>query len=374
MAAWMGTGISQTNDPLYALVEIKSSDDLEYEKFHYNSELLLEETNYMFEDGMLLDEFIEYDEFNNLVKLDRHQMINGNWVHVSYIEYTYDLEGNRTSRSNYNSFGGTTFTLGGVYNYYYENNVLTNWELLMGGTDLVGTGTLTYNAEGKVIQELGQESWSGPMEDSWKIDYVYNEDNTLKTTSQSFWNGSSWDAFAAEWFSYDDLGNCILWEHKNGGMVTNKFEYEYNHDFTTNQIVFPFTPEYEDETHNLVEFNSMRTLSHWYTENDMGDLVYVCDYIYDYDLIENMGTSNPSSMSMELIIYPNPTSDVLNISVGESVLKSVNVLDNSGRNILKENSSNKKDMNLNVSHLTPGVYFVQVSTSKGTFTKRFVVK
>lgn len=371
--AFSVTGFSQNTD-LFALIEVRASDDLEYEQYTYNSDNLLKATDHLFDDGMLVTDSLYYDDANNVIRLDRHQLLNGNWVHVSYIEYTYDENGNKTSRSNYNSFGGPTFTLGGVYNYHYENNVLTDWELLMSGTDLVEIGTLTYNADGQLIAELGQDAWGGPMEDSWKIDYVYNPDGSMKTTSQSFWNGSSWNLAGSEWFFYDDHGNCIEWQHKRGNTVTNKFEYEYDLEYSLDQLVLPFNPEDETETKSLVEHNNMMLLSHWYTENDQGNLIYVCDYIYTYEMIEFMGTQNPGSIASDLMIYPNPASDLVTISGGEMTIKTMDVVDTTGRVVMKNSNVNKKETNLDVSGLSSGVYFVRMLTSKGVVTKKIVVK
>lgn len=318
---------------------------------------------------------LSYDGSNNIIKLDKHQLLNGNWKHVSYIDYTYDDNGNRLSRSNYNSFGGSTFTLGGVYKYYYENNKLTNWELFMSGTDLVGTGTITYNANGQLIEELGKDVWnSGTLEDSWKIDYIYNSDGTLKTTAQSFWNGSSWDSSGSEWFYYDANKNCTKWEHKSGNTVTNKFDYNYNLDFTVDQLVLPVNPEDGTDSESLVEMNNMVTFKKWYTENDQGVLVYVCDYIYTYDLLDPMGVLNQVFNADNILIYPNPASDLITITGNKTIITNIDVLDNTGRVILKNSNLNNKETNLDVSGLKSGVYYVRLFTLKGVVTEKLIVQ
>jgi hypothetical protein len=183
-------GFSQNfkGDKIFKLSEVYASDDLEFEKYAYNADLLLQATNSLTENGDYLIDSLWYDEFNNITKLDLYQLLNGTWTYVSYIDYTYDENGNRLTRSNYNSFGTPNFTLGGIYNYFYnEDNKLTNWELYMNGTDLMQLCTLTYNNNGQVIQEIGQDAFnSGNMEDSWKIDYQYNSDGTLRVQHNLF--------------------------------------------------------------------------------------------------------------------------------------------------------------------------------------------
>lgn len=355
----------------YSLTEVRASDGLEYEIYTYNADWLMKATDILFDDGTLVIDSLAYDEFNNLVKLDRYQLLNGNWTHVSYINYTYDENGNRLSRSNYNSYGGPTFILGGIYNYYYdENNRMTNWELYMNGTDLFQTATFTYNANGQLIEELGKE----PFEDSWKIVYIYNSDGTMKTTSQSFWNGNSWNSYAAEWFFYDDHKNCIKWDHKNGNTVTNRYEYDYDMEFTIDQIVLPVNPENDSETKSLVEMNNMVTVSHWYTENDVGALVFVCDYIYEYGIIDYTGVPNHGLNADHMHIYPNPASDVITISGDNTIINKVDVVDNAGKIVINESNLNKKETKLDISNLGPGVYYIRALTSKGMITEKLVIQ
>ncbi len=360
-------------DKHFSLSEIRSSDDLEYEKFTYNREMLLETTHTLFDDGMKLIDSLIYDEFNNIVKLDLFQFINNVWTYVSYIDYTYDENRNRISRSNYNNYGSGPFILGGIYNYYYdENNKLSNWELYMGGTTLMQTGTLTYNDDGRVILELGQDVVSGVPEDSWKIDYQYNTDGSLKSTSQSFWDGSSWDVFATELFYYDEYRNCIKWDHKNGNVVTDRKEYEYNMEYTADQIYIPINPE--EETSDLVARNNMVTIQHWYTENDAGNLAYICDYLYKYDTIYNTATTTHPLDAVNIRVYPNPASELITIVGNNTIINKIDVVDNTGKIVLNSSNLNKQEAKLDISSLKTGIYYLRLATSKGVVTERLMVK
>lgn len=375
-AAFSVAGFSQAVEKEYSLVEVRASDDFEYEKYSYNADMLL-----MAKDALLIDDSVRvrdsltYDTSNNVVKLDGYQLLNGNWVHVYYMDYTYDQSGNRLTRSNYNSFGGTTFTLGGVYKYYYENNRLANWELYMNGTNLVELCTISYNANGQIIEEFVRDTWkTGSMEDSWKIDYLYNPDGTLETSRPSFWNGSSWDSPGAEWFYYDDNKNCIKWEHKSGNRVTNRNEYDYNMDFTVEQLVLPVGPEDGVEKKSLVEMNNMVTVNRWYTENDQGVLIYICDYNYIYDFIGTMGVQSPGLAADNMRMYPNPASELITISSKNNIINNIDVVDTTGKVVLNQSDLNKKETNLDVSNLSSGVYYIRSTTSKGIITQKLVVK
>jgi len=371
----MITGFSQNykGDKLFKLSEVYSSDDLEYDKYTYNDDLLLQTTNSLSINNDYLIDSLWYDEFNNIAKLDLHQLLNGTWTYVAYIDYTYDENGNRLTRSNYNSYGTPNFTLGGVYHYFYDDdNKQTHWELYMGGTDLIQICTLTYNDDGQVVEEIGQDNFnSGTMENSWKIDYQYNADGTLQSTAQSFWNGY-WSVYGTELFYYDDNKNCIKWDHKNGNTVTDRKEYEYNMAYTADQLALPVDPEFDTE--DLVAMNNMATVQHWYTEDNAGNLVYVCDYIYDYDTLTSVGIASPAFDAANLRIYPNPASDVITIAANSTIISNADVLDNTGKVVLRNSDLNKEKVNLDLTTLKPGVYFVRLATSKGVVTEKLIVQ
>ncbi len=373
--AFSAAGNSQNVSPVYSLSDITSSDDLEHQIYTYNSNMLLEATDILSEDGNMLKDSLTYDTSRNIIKFDKYQLINGNWTHVYYLDYTYDENGNCLSRSNYNSYGGPTFNLGGVYNYSYDDNKVISWELYMSGTDLAEAGTLTYNDDGQLIKEIGQDIWnSGSMEDSWKMDYQYNSDGTIKTRAQSFWNGNSWDSAGSEWFYYDDNTNCIKRERKTGNRVTTRYEYEHNMEYTTDQLVLPVNPEDGSDTESLAQKNNMVTIQKWYTENDAGVLVYVCDYIYTYDLIDSMGVPNHGFAADNMLIYPNPTSDLITITNNQTIITNIDVMDNTGRVVLRAANINRNETNLDVSNLNSGVYYVRLFTSNGPVTQKLIVQ
>ena len=90
-------------------------------------------------------------------------------------------------------------------------------------------------------------------------------------------------------------------------------------------------------------------------------------------LIDNIKVSTSESASInesnvELSVYPNPALDVLNISV-DSPIKSVKVLNLLGEVVLETNESQ-----IDVSFLEAGVFFVEVETTSGTSTRKFIKK
>lgn len=80
--------------------------------------------------------------------------------------------------------------------------------------------------------------------------------------------------------------------------------------------------------------------------------------------------SNNDFVSQNFNIYPNPTSDIININLeNDLILKQVTIYNNLGQ-IVKTATENVID----VSHLAKGLYFLEVNTDKGKATKKVVIK
>lgn len=84
----------------------------------------------------------------------------------------------------------------------------------------------------------------------------------------------------------------------------------------------------------------------------------------------------PNNSNTQLNIFPNPTSNMLQVDI--ELLETMDVqyliTDVSGRVLHWSNHENisKQQTQINVTHLPPGVYFLTAQTSKGNTTKRFI--
>lgn len=80
--------------------------------------------------------------------------------------------------------------------------------------------------------------------------------------------------------------------------------------------------------------------------------------------------SNNEFVLQNFNIYPNPTSDILNINLENNlVLEQVTVYNNLGQ-VVKKATENV----INVSQFSKGLYFVEVTTNQGKATKKVIVK
>jgi hypothetical protein len=83
-------------------------------------------------------------------------------------------------------------------------------------------------------------------------------------------------------------------------------------------------------------------------------------------------TENNELTSSDFKLYPNPASDFLTISsnkVAKSKIDEISVLDINGK--LLNTVSNESHV-IDIRELSPGIYFVHISTNEQTITKKFI--
>ncbi|MFD2824044.1 T9SS type A sorting domain-containing protein [Lacinutrix iliipiscaria] len=90
-----------------------------------------------------------------------------------------------------------------------------------------------------------------------------------------------------------------------------------------------------------------------YVMNVIGDILSVEDY----------------SLSNSISIYPNPTSDIVNIDVSNAIsVRSLELYNIIGKQVLKNNGASTLDL----SQLNSGVYMLKVVTDSGSLTKKII--
>lgn len=100
--------------------------------------------------------------------------------------------------------------------------------------------------------------------------------------------------------------------------------------------------------------------------------------VEDYRLVL-INPANPLGInenSMEdVVIAPNPVVDQLIIQLNsQSENMNVSILDMTGKEVLQLNTNNQSLVELNVAHLSSGVYQVIINTEKGRIVKRILKK
>lgn len=91
-----------------------------------------------------------------------------------------------------------------------------------------------------------------------------------------------------------------------------------------------------------------------------------------YDIVD--GVLDNSEELNGILIYPNPTSSVLNVSLPEKIKGeySYTIINSLGHTVV-QNSSSEHLLSVSTVNLKPGMYTLQISSSAGSTTKKFLV-
>lgn len=89
---------------------------------------------------------------------------------------------------------------------------------------------------------------------------------------------------------------------------------------------------------------------------------------YTVNVNSQLAVNETIKKNSSLKVYPNPVSDILNIS-SDSKVKLVKIYDASGKNVLETEKTN-----INVSGLTSGTYIVSVQTENGIQSSKIIKK
>jgi hypothetical protein len=87
----------------------------------------------------------------------------------------------------------------------------------------------------------------------------------------------------------------------------------------------------------------------------------------------NVGVNNVANPT-DIVVYPNPANDVVNISTQGVEVDHVTITDIQGRDLVQMNIDNGQSLiNIPVSNFAPGIYLAQIHTAEGMVTKKIVI-
>lgn len=82
-----------------------------------------------------------------------------------------------------------------------------------------------------------------------------------------------------------------------------------------------------------------------------------------------------SALAGSFSVYPNPATDVLNISNSiNAEINAITITDINGRTVKQIAINGSVDSQINISELNAGVYFVNINSNEGSLTKKIVKK
>ena len=354
----------------YILDCFHSDDNVDRMQFFYNADNLLESCHSISNAGGEIDDLIDslyYDERGNVIRIDFFQYFENEWIFPSYVTYTYDDSNHRLTRTNYNDWG-SGFELQGIYTYSYDGDLLTSYEMTLGGT-LLMRGTYTYDANGHCTQCLEEynDAWGGTgWSNSALVTYTYDATGNC-TNEESFYWENGWVPDSSIERVFDDNGNCLQRVKHSDGIIVDRVRYNYDETCSIDNVIMPYHPEpnykWEQFAHRPISYA-------WETVNDGSQLIYVCDYIFEYRTFEGI-PQNDIPTSVMMAIYPNPTQDEMTLSL--EGLRRYEIIDMNGQTVL-QGQANGKQHTINVSELASGLYLIKAFNGQSWSISKVQVK
>ncbi|WP_306643871.1 T9SS type A sorting domain-containing protein [Sanyastnella coralliicola] len=230
--------------------------------------------------------------------------------------------------------------------------------------DLGGYTSGKYDVEFKMLIPTGSEGYFNLMH-SWEYTstnaYEWAVDVYFSTGGDMTWTTGSFDGGALS-FAHDewndvkvavDLDNDMGYLYLNGELATS-FQWSLNN---------------ADGSAGL---NQLQVVNFFAFGPDQSNGLY---YLDDFTVTETTGLSVNESDNPTVAIYPNPATDIAKIDITGMSNAQVRVIALDGR-IAKSTSYSASTgiVDVNVSDLNDGIYFIEVNNGLTTLTQRLVVR
>jgi len=284
-----------------------------------------------------------YDENGNDTLIFAEIFEYGNWQDYFKEEYSYDENGNVTSHIFYINESD--------YGFFEDHK-----------------NEMTYDENDKKISHLhyiGGSIWS-------KKEYSYNENNSVNLVTGFLWNhnSESWTTDNKVEINYDESGNIsskLLSTIAGIGWKQDaEYIYEYDLEFAIEDVISQSLNTIIPHLNYAAEIasytvNKPLTFIQNRNEKSIGTCYYSSvDFTSNISVIE----------SEELLLYPNPANDYIQLNSSFSFTNSARLEIRSASGSLVFSSISNYDK-IDISDLVPGIYFVVVH-DKYSFVLKFL--
>jgi hypothetical protein len=324
-----------------------------------------------------------YDAKGNLLTLTYSEWDNTKsiWIKITRNEYTYDANDNLLSDIylewdavnsiwvNFDKF---------QYTYNGNGNVLKDayfvWNKLMAKWDNNDQYDYTYNGLGNKSTRIYSEWIASVWVNNEKEVYAYDAQDRLLTATNSVWNklSSLWVNSLKTEYSYDVADNEIettvySWFVRDSKWL-NKDKNQNSYDLTMSldNLIWPYAYELQDvnfknKPTQILSLDWLSGNSTWQNNSRL---------TFNYSDFGTIGLPVFHS-NATIDIFPNPASGFININGIEDSEYEIRVFDSYGKLVVISDQEGQAPINL--SHLKPGFYVVQVKSGKEQFGQKKVV-
>ncbi len=355
----------------------------------YNSQnLMADEITEYFDEEMKNWYFGEkynyyYDNNNELVEMTVANYYDTEWIVENKTTYKYDENGNLIEENEYYVYEDE-IELSDKTEYIYNssNQIIEEISYSYFMDEMYTTGKITYEYDNNNLIEKRIYEYSAENEEFNDINYTaynYNENNYRETTESFYFdNGSQeWVVESKTDYIYDENGNVIEEIEYGESELTGEYgpniktEYTYDYDYSVDDLLLPES----DEEDGLFIFGlknmPLKTklflnfpVVGW-TELGVG-----MDFFFSEKQFQVFGSVEPISKS-KINIFPNPTTDILNIELeNNGINSSIDIMDLQGKVLYSKELSNTNVVN--VKELKTGTYIFLIKDNGNLFGGKFI--
>lgn len=260
-----------------------------------------------------------------------------------------------------------------TYTYYPGTNLVkdvTTYDFNLG----YDTYKVAYEYDGNDIAKITfQEAPTGTLVNTEKFEYTYNSPGQPYQEFEYDWNGTSWDLDERSTATYTPgLREVIVEEYNGSGYdlferyltyYTISIEKDDEHvqqSWTGTEYV---NTDREQSTYNVNNNKEVYTFQTWLSNAWVNE----AKFEMDYSVAAPLSTKSFDNDSFK--VFPNPASDVLNIS-SQTAIDKIELYNVMGRKVMQSSYTKK----LNVQKLGSGIYMLKVFNSNKSATKKLVIK
>jgi hypothetical protein len=175
--------------------------------------------------------------------------------------------------------------------------------------------------------------------------------------------GSNWTSYLLDLPNFS--ARALVWEDNGNDGLYLGMNYGVYYTDNTMSVWQPFSVNLPNVIISELEINTVT------------NEIYAATYgrglwksmLYDTTLsTENFELS-------DVVVYPNPASDKLHVTLKNATVTEVVLFDALGKMVYKDNKSDSQLIHsVDVSSYDTGFYFLRISTSKGAVTKKILIK
>ncbi|MFD1552900.1 hypothetical protein DNU06_07950 [Putridiphycobacter roseus] len=266
------------------------------------------------------------------------------WNNEDSTIFNYDALGNKIYRAEYHFNAGSAFIdeLDSLTYQAGTSNLTqsSTYKPFMGNLEANYRSTITW-VNGKV-DKIDLFSGAGPNAFLWKFRMFYQYSGNLVSTYDLhpvYSNIVSTNIFESAVFTFNQQNDPLTFTSNTNGVMNYSFEYIYDNEGFLNQMK-----------------------RYYYNHNDsVVELGDVTDYNFaNVASVEQVSTLN-------IVLYPNPTTDFLHIQ-SETAIERLQIVNINGQTMLTQNNSNDVD----VSHLSKGTYIIYGNAADKSFKQTFI--